>query len=73
MVQDFYEFLVVGINNNRKLSSGSDLEKLKKLWTEGKADYIKAPEYSRVITPQIRQAGNRLSGLAETAYASLLA
>lgn len=31
------------------------------------------PEYSRAVTPQIRQAGNRLSGLAETAYASLLA
>ena len=32
-----------------------------------------ADEYSRAVTPQIRQAGNRLSGLAETAYASLLA
>ena len=30
-------------------------------------------EHSRAVTPQIRQAGNRLSGLAETAYASLLA
>ena len=30
-------------------------------------------EYSCAVTPQIRQAGNRLSGLAETAYASLLA
>ena len=30
-------------------------------------------EYSRAVTPQIRQTGNRLSGLAETAYASLLA
>ena len=34
---------------------------------------MKTPEYSRAVTPQIRQAGNRLSGLAETAYASLLA
>ena len=24
------------------------------------------PEYSRVETPQVRQAGNRLSGLTET-------
>ena len=32
-----------------------------------------AREYSCAVTPQIRQAGNRLSGLAETAYASLLA
>ena len=29
--------------------------------------------YSRAVTPQVRQAGNRLSGLTETAYASLLA
>lgn len=29
-----------------------------------------ANEYSRAVTPQVRQAGNRLSGLAETAYAS---
>ena len=40
------------------------------------SEKITAPvivEYSRAVTPQIRQAGNRLSGLAETAYASLLA
>ena len=38
-------------------------------------DYNYCPicEYSRAVTPQIRQAGNRLSGLAETAYVSLLA
>ena len=30
-------------------------------------------EYSRAVKPPIRQAGNRLSGLTETAYASLLA
>ena len=30
-------------------------------------------EYSCAITPQVRQTGNRLSGLAGTAYASLLA
>ena len=35
--------------------------------------YSSVPEYSRAVTPQFRQAGNRLSGLAETAYASLLA
>ena len=43
----------------------------------GKSTLFKAVlgliEYSRAVTPQIRQAGNRLSGLAETAYASLLA
>lgn len=31
------------------------------------------PEYSCAVTPQVRQTGNRLSGLAGTAYASLLA
>ena len=36
-------------------------------------DTAGAGEYSRAVTPQIRQAGNRMSGLAETAYASLLA
>ena len=30
-------------------------------------------EYYGAVTPQIRQAGNRLSGLTETACASLLA
>ena len=30
-------------------------------------------EYSCAVTPQIRQTGNRLSGNAGTAYASLLA
>lgn len=35
--------------------------------------YVKRTEYSCAITPQVRQAGNRLSGLTETAYASLLA
>ena len=33
----------------------------------------KQTEYSCAVTPQVRQTGNRLSGLAGTAYASLLA
>ena len=37
------------------------------------AEYFDSFEYSCAVTPQIRQMGNRLSGLAETAYASLLA
>ena len=38
------------------------------------ADWKPPPaEYSCAITPQVRQTGNRLSGLAGTAYASLLA
>ena len=32
----------------------------------------KCGEYSCAVTPQVRQTGNRLSGLAGTAYASLL-
>ena len=32
----------------------------------------KSYEYSCAVTPQVRQTGNRLSGLAGTAYASLL-
>lgn len=35
--------------------------------------YCEQNEYSRVVTPQVRQTGNRLSGLVGTAYASLLA
>ena len=39
-------------------------------------DYVANPqktdEYSCAVTPQVRQTGNRLSGLAGTAYASLL-
>ena len=34
---------------------------------------FKSVEYSCAVTPQVRQTGNRLSGLAGTAYASLLA
>ena len=36
-------------------------------------NYCEKSEYSRAVTPQIRQTGNRLSGNAGTAYASLLA
>ena len=35
--------------------------------------YLEIIEYSCVVTPQVRQTGNRLSGLVGTAYASLLA
>ena len=35
--------------------------------------YFLEIEYSCAVTPQVRQTGNRLSGLAGTAYASLLA
>lgn len=35
-------------------------------------EQIEGIEYSCAVTPQVRQTGNRLSGLAGTAYASLL-
>lgn len=34
--------------------------------------FVRNNEYSCAVTPQVRQTGNRLSGLAGTAYASLL-
>ena len=34
--------------------------------------FAPSTEYSCAVTPQVRQTGNRLSGLAGTAYASLL-
>ncbi len=36
------------------------------------SSYLFFCEYSCAVTPQVRQTGNRLSGLAGTAYASLL-
>ena len=39
------------------------------VWKDGSA----VNDYSCVVTPQVRQTGNRLSGLVGTAYASLLA
>ena len=38
----------------------------------GLSDNKWTTEYSCAVTPQVRQTGNRLSGLAGTAYASLL-
>ena len=42
----------------------------KAFWARGY--YVETIEYSCAVTPQVRQTGNRLSGLAGTAYASLL-
>ena len=49
-----------------------EMNRIKELKRKQKLEKARI-EYSRAVTPQIRQAGNRLSGLAETAYASLLA
>lgn len=43
------------------------------VWMKVYSSSVNIPEYSCAVTPQVRQTGNRLSGLAGTAYASLLA
>ena len=40
--------------------------------SQGIIHHREGVEYSCAVTPQVRQTGNRLSGLAGTAYASLL-
>ena len=49
-----------------------DKEFALKLSSALEADGYDVFEYSCAVTPQVRQTGNRLSGLAGTAYASLL-
>ena len=39
--------------------------------SDGSLAKTRSCEYSCAVTPQVRQTGNRLSGLAGTAYASL--
>ncbi len=58
--------------NTDQLSTGCKIV-LNVLYFPDKVFCLKECEYSCAATPQIRQTGNRLSGLAETAYASLLA
>jgi len=60
-----YGYVRVSTDKQEELSPDSQ-EKLLR-------EYAAKNEYSCAATPQIRQTGNRLSGLAETAYASLLA
>lgn len=50
--------------------SDTDMKETVKQYTYYKLG--KTNEYSCAVTPQVRQTGNRLSGLAGTAYASLL-
>ena len=47
-------------------------EALKALPKAAQKNAKETVEYSCAVTPQVRQTGNRLSGLAGTAYASLL-
>lgn len=74
----FYEYLLEKKNliEMSKLvkQDFAELKRKKTLNNEEKKKYNNyLNEYSCAATPQIRQTGNRLSGLAETAYASLLA
>lgn len=70
------ERIYVSYDSTNKNCKAGDIEKAE--YGHPKED-VGAPifnysiEYSCAATPQIRQTGNRLSGLAETAYASLLA
>lgn len=58
---------------NKELKAKGYIVVAGKISTKFLAEKIYGIEYSCAATPQIRQTGNRLSGLAETAYASLLA
>jgi hypothetical protein len=44
-----------------------------RMFFKASKSFMKLSEYSCAVTPPIRQTGNRLSGIAGTAYASLLA
>ena len=63
------------MNESRELKNAEQLEELLLLTEEIQEELEQKDqlEYSCAVTPQARQTGNRLSGLAGTAYASLLA
>lgn len=75
----YLENIAVFRSKEKNLFDKNQLHRLEEKLLE-KGIYMTGPvilhnrdEYSCAATPQIRQTGNRLSGLAETAYASLLA
>ena len=70
IILDLYES---GADDHLYISLSSPALLLKKLDILFTNYHLTTNEYSCAATPQIRQTGNRLSGLAETAYASLLA
>ena len=51
---------------------GVDRNELEFIPAKQKEKLFEDTEYSCAVTPQVRQMGNHLSGLAGTAYASLL-
>ena len=58
-----------GGGNNQEATGIGTTDAVKSLISQSEGN----TEYYGAVTPQIRQAGNRLSGLTETACASLLA
>lgn len=62
--QQLAEQIGLSVDALRKIEAGVNGAKI---------DTLISIEYSCVVTPQVRQTGNRLSGLVGTAYASLLA
>ena len=62
-------FSIVACGSNTKKTESSNLATAIASWQK----QYDLGEYSCAVTPQVRQTGNRLSGLAGTAYASLLA
>ena len=71
---DHMGLIIENMELQPQLTAFENLEELNKInHYATTSDMQDALEYSCAITPQVRQAGNRLSGLTETAYASLLA
>ena len=65
--------MVYSISETAKLNNLRPYYYFKYILTELPKLCDERGEYSCVVTPQVRQTGNRLSGLVGTAYASLLA
>ena len=61
------------IQNYQNGIPDSDSEILKRMEPLVKGYASRIHEYSCAVTPQVRQTGNHLSGLAGIVYASLLA
>lgn len=74
-LQVFYDLVsLLNISVDEFFLPASDLDKsTRRRQLEKQLDNLSdKDEYSCAVTPQVRQTGNRLSGLAGTAYASLL-
>lgn len=63
------KFMAIGLAASMIIPSGVPQQIL---WASEFSAESSETEYSCAVTPQVRQTGNRLSGPAGTAYASLL-